>query len=300
MNLPPASTRHILVLLCLAALAHGALYAVLIPPWQAPDEIAHFEYSHLFARLRRPLTPGDASPALEHEIIASLYRFRAWTLALQQPPEQPPERLADAPFFGRSRTLARFSLAYVPYALAASPFLRHDVTTQLYLMRLASVGLGMLVVVLAYKTARLVAPADPALATASALFVLLLPQHAFLMASVNDGNLAEVLASAAIYFLLMMARQGLTWPRAAACLACAWLALLTKATAYFLIPLVLVAGLALIARQVSQFDRRTLGQRAWLGLVIGVLMMGAVLSGRLVAPTLAYIQSAIGPNLNSS
>ena len=49
----------------LGALAqlHGLIYAFLIPPWQAPDEIAHFEYSNLLAQDRHTLWYENESPA---------------------------------------------------------------------------------------------------------------------------------------------------------------------------------------------------------------------------------------------
>ena len=74
--------KHLLGLLTALAVVHGLLYAFLIPPWQAPDEIAHFEYARLLAERWRPLSLADASPALEAEVIDSLYRFQAWTLKI--------------------------------------------------------------------------------------------------------------------------------------------------------------------------------------------------------------------------
>ncbi len=207
--------RPTLLALSALALIHGLLYAALTPPWQAPDEIAYFEYSHLLAHYWRPLTYADASPDLERQIIASLYTYHAWDYVHQAAPAQVPARLEQAPFFGRSRTLTRFSLAYVPYALAVWPWLDQPVVTQLYVMRLVSVLIGALVVVLAFQTARLVEPELPALALGASLFVLLLPQHAYILATVSDGNPAELLTSGALYLLVAMLRAGLTWRRAA-------------------------------------------------------------------------------------
>src|SRR3990172_5165946 len=103
--------KHLLGLLTALAVVHGLWYAFLIPPWQAPDEIAHFEYARLFAERRKLLSLADESPALEQAIIDSLYRHRAWYRIGKPTPTERPTRLMDTPFFSRSRTVpyARFS-----------------------------------------------------------------------------------------------------------------------------------------------------------------------------------------------
>ena len=80
------------------ALLHGVLYALLMPPWQAPDEVAHFEYAHLLATLGRPISPADDSISLEQAIIQSLYQYHAWPYRGNQPPVQVPSRLDQTPF----------------------------------------------------------------------------------------------------------------------------------------------------------------------------------------------------------
>jgi hypothetical protein len=282
----------------LVALVHGVIYAVVMPPWQAPDEVAHFEYSYLLAALRRPISPADESVPLEHAIIQSLYQFHAWQYTNGKLPPVVPDRLSQTSF-GRSRTLDRFSLTYVVYALAGWPFIGQGVLLPLYAMRLAAVVMGALVVVLAFETALLVSPGQLGFAAAVAGFVLFLPQHAFINATVSDGNLAELAASACIWLIASMWRQGLRCPPAAACLACAVAAILSKPTAYFLVGLILVVGPVLILRA----QAKPPAERSWKwrqfavgGLVVGCL--GAVLVPVIAyAPPLQYIRSMIGPNM---
>ena len=207
--------RLIRTIFFLVALAHGALYAVVIPPWQAPDEVAHFEHSYLLATLRRPISPADDSLALEQTIIQSLYQFHAWQFNRLNPPAVLPERLSQT-VFGYSRTLNRFSLTYVVYAVASAPFTGPDILPALYAMRLAAVVMGALVVVLAFDTALLVSSGQMAYAVAAAGLVLFLPQHAFITASVSDGNLGELAASACLWLIAGMWRRGMRWPQAAA------------------------------------------------------------------------------------
>lgn len=236
------------------ALLRGLLYALLTPPWQAPDETAHFEYSHLLARHGRLLSFADSSPELEGQIIRSLYTYRAWDYLRRTAPAVAPERLNETPFFGRSRTLARFSLAYVPYALAVWPFLNYPVEVQLYVMRLVSVLLSVAMIGVTLFTARRLEPDRPALALGAGLLVLFWPQHTYIMATVSDGNLAELLAALAVYHVLVMLQAGFNWRRAGLAVMCGALALFTKATAYYLVLLgVLVAldGLWHWARRIT-------------------------------------------------
>jgi hypothetical protein len=269
-------SRRALLTLVVAAFLHGLVYAVLTPPWQAPDEIAHFEYAHLLAQHGRPVTLADASPELEREIIGSLYRHRAWDYLFRPAPEVVPERLAYVPAFGASRTLSRFSLAYVPYALAAMPLLGQSVEVKLYAMRLVSAVIGALVLVVAVRTAALVEPEAPALALGVTLFILCLPQHAYVMGTVSDGNLAELLASVTLYQWASLLQGGFTWQRTVLSVLCGLLALLTKATAYFLAPLGIVVALVLVVRR----HRVTAWPTSWLSrqhLLRTALVLGAVI-----------------------
>jgi hypothetical protein len=229
-------------------------------------------------------------------VIDSLYRFQAWTLIGAPIPLVRPTRLLGVPFFGMSSTLQRFSLAYVPYALAVWPFLAQDVVTQLYLMRIVSVLLSAVVVGLGFGTAQLIEPDSPALAIGTALFLIFLPQHAFIMAVVNDGNLAEGLASLTIYLLIKMQRTGLTWRRAALCLGCVLAAAQTKTTAYFLIPLVVIVGLSLLwPSEILRYVKH----HAWQSLGVLILLSAVILPGVLLSAQTAYLQRQINSNLNN-
>jgi hypothetical protein len=289
--------KKVLGVLLALAIMHGILYAVLIPPWQAPDEIAHFEYSRLLVDYWRPLAPEDASPDLEREIIDSLYRFQAWAWIGQVAPKDRPTQWWQMPFFALSRTVgARFSMAYIPYALAVWPVVNADIVTQLYAMRAVSVLFGVGVVLLAFLTAQLIEPKSTGLAVGAALFLIFMPQHAFILATVNDGNLAELLASAAIYLLVKMLRFGITWSNAVACLGCVFASAFTKTTSYFLIPLTLVVGLALL-RQKSVFSRHRHGE--WKSAAILALLGAVFIFAVWDSAQAASIQRWLGSNLSN-
>ncbi len=228
----------------LLAAVHGLLYLLVIPPWQAPDETSHVEHTLLWLKLGRTATPADAAaaPEIGQAIADSLYTFRAYEYLGYSAPDPRVGLLRAMPFFGSSTTLGRFSLAYPVYALAVAPFAGADILTQLYVLRLVSVALGVATVLVAYVTARRVASETPELAAGLALLMIFIPQRAFINASVNDGNLAEFLAAVTFYWLVDLLQGGLTGRRLAACAAATLAAVLTKSTALFLVPLLAFCG----------------------------------------------------------
>ncbi len=270
--MPYSSDKRWLVLILALGLVRGLLYALMIPPWQAPDEIAHFEYARLLLEYKRPVTVEEASPKLEQQIIQSLYQFHAYDFVGYDRPEPMPTRLAQLPFFGKSRTLGRFSLAYGLFALAVWPWKNQDVVVQLYSMRLLAVALGLGSIGLTWLTARRLAPRLPALATGAALLLLFWPGHTAHMSTVGEGVLAELLTSSALYLFVTMTLAGASWPRVAGYLACVGLAISTKATAYFLVPFTLILGLNFVLYWLR------FSSRLWRN-VIGLSLLALVATG---------------------
>lgn len=239
----PGRTSYLFLLFLALSLVRGILYASVIPPWQAPDEIAHFEYISLLYQKRHLLQPDDASPLLQQEIISSLYEHRFWSHIPYPEPETMPLSLAEIPFVGGSSVLGRFSLAYPLGALFFGSVFYQDIITQLYAMRLLSVGLGMLVVATAFLTVRELFPNDKFLLLTVPAWISFSPQHTYITSSVSDGNLAELLISILTYIMVVALRRGLSLPRMVIALLLVTLGLWTKATAAFALPWLAIGGL---------------------------------------------------------
>jgi len=243
------SRRWLLLLLGLA-LVRGVFYVSLIPPWQAPDETAHFEYSWLIAQLEELPTRQAISVEYERDLLGSLYEWRFGAFIRRPLPEQMPDRLDDLPTalpVGRRRTVKnlRFSLGYVWAALFILPFRQQDLAFQLYAARLGSVVLQLGIVWLAWRTFRALLPQRPDLIVAAAAFVVFLPQHTFINATVNDGTLAELGACLAFYGWAQTLRSDLRLLDIAAIVGGTLVGAWTKRTAGFLF-LFDVAMLALL------------------------------------------------------
>ena len=284
---PLSDERRWLLLVCSLTLVHGLVYALLVPPWQAPDEWAHFESANLVAHWwRLQLGEEDQLPGVERELIASFYEFEAWRLSSAPPfilssPGTMPTRLSDVPRFGVHRTVQRVSVANLPYAIVDRLVLHQDVIVQLLVLRAFSVLVNVLLVWVCWRTAQeLFPPVSPPLLAAVLLFVLH-PQHTFVHAAVNDGNLADLMTGVVFLLLVQCWQRGWTWQRTAGMVAAAALALWSKPTAYFLIVyLPLAAGLYAVRHGSLGRDRH----------VIALLLVGIVIAGFLVPRSINLIR----------
>ena len=263
----------LLGVLLLAYLVLGVLFAVRTPPWQAPDEPAHYNYVRQLVGGRLPvIEPGDWDQAYLSQIVgaefAPAYPVDGITYEDWQPPLY---YLLQAPV----------------YALSGG---------SLTAMRLLSVALGVGVVALAYVVGRAVfGRVAPALAVAA--FVAFLPQHLAILGSVNNDALSELIIAAVLALLvtpwpeappLSPPGGGRTERRATRRLLALGLLLgagfLTKGQAYLMAP---VVGVFLLMRYWPRPDRsrrpvRSLGM-ALLWVFVPALLLGALVWGRNVA-----------------
>ena len=174
----------LLGVLLLAYLALGALFAVRTPPWQAPDEPAHYNYVRQLVEGQLPvIEPGDWDQAYLGQIVGAEFA-----------PAYPVDEIAyedwQPPLY--------YLLQAPVYRLTGG---------SLTAMRLLSVALGAGVVALAYVVGRAVfGRVAPALAVAA--FVAFLPQHLAILGSVNNDALSELIIAAILALLVT------PWPEA--------------------------------------------------------------------------------------
>ncbi len=263
--------RAVVVLLGLV-LVRGFLYALLTPPWQAPDEPGHFEYAWAIARRAgpaEPLRPGAvvawlrgvprpnadpavqaARPAFERGLIDSLYNDGFFEHRGRPAPE-PRLQSLDQISLGQTLPGERFSAAYVWQALFIGPALQAPVVDQLYLARLSSVVVNLGIVGLGLATARLLLPGRPALQLAVGAALVFWPQHTFINATVNEGPLAELGATLAVYGWARLFAQTFSLIGIAVVIGGTLLGLSAKANAAYLLglhPLLLLVYLAATVR----------------------------------------------------
>ena len=263
------ATSYTLLLILLVYLALASLFALKTPPWQNPDEPAHYNYvAYVATEWQLPvLQMGDYDQAYLQQLKAGKF---------------PPE-LSIEP--------VRYEFHQPPlYYLLATPF--YWLSGDLLALRLFSVALGAGVVFLVFLCARTVLPNAPYIALGAAAFAAFLPMHIAVMASVNNDALAELVIAAALLALLR-------WQRAVAgenagngapvsghrhllfVGVLIGVGFLTKATAYILLPIALIV---VIVGSVRAFPDQ---QASWKGLARVLTTRAQVLRyALLIAPAL--------------
>jgi 4-amino-4-deoxy-L-arabinose transferase-like glycosyltransferase len=224
-------SRRIILLVILALyVILGVLYAVHTPPWQAPDEPAHYNYVRFVATTGGfpVLQMGDYPHGYMEEIKSRKF---------------PPDLSIDPIRYEFHQPPLYYVLLAPIYAAVRGALLP---------LRLSSVLLGLGVVLLAYAVARRIYPERAALALGTAAFVAFLPQHLATAAQLGNDVLAELLFAAVLYILISWVMEtvirdqgsggrdqeagGSRWSALALGLLLG-LILITKTTAYIAVPL---------------------------------------------------------------
>jgi 4-amino-4-deoxy-L-arabinose transferase-like glycosyltransferase len=215
-------TKHkSLILLLLAFLIVGSLYASLTPDWQAPDEPAHYNYVRQLASGKLPvLEEGDYDQEYQSLVISSQFDDQYSVESFEYQDYQPPlYYLIQTPVF------RLFDEALLP-------------------LRLASVILGLGIIALTYFIVLTLFPDRQWLALMAAAFVAFLPQHTAMLAAVNNDALAELLIAGILFTLLSLLVIGreVSWEKQRARLLILGILLglgfLTKVSVYIMAPLV--------------------------------------------------------------
>jgi Predicted membrane protein (DUF2142) len=250
--------RRLAAWLFAIAVLNFACWALITPPFQAPDEVDHFAYTQALVQRGEAPSRNPGSP---------LARWSsAETLALEDTSFFSDHQVGDTrpPWTSRQQDLYRAQAATHPsssdgggnetaathgaiyYAALAPAYLLASSSpfSQLTLMRLTSALIGALTVVFAFLLARELAPGRPWLGVLAALLVAYQPMYGFISGAVNNDVGVNAGAAALELLLIMMLRRGVTL-RLGLLTGGLLLALpIVKATSYSLYP---VAGIALLA-----------------------------------------------------
>ncbi len=255
----PLLRRRLFFLILALALVRGLLYVAIFPPWQHYDEPTHFEYVRLIAERGRLPRPGDYDLEMRREIAASMQAAGFWKDMGQPqldfwsdtPPDIGISELGDPPLYYALLALPQFLIRY------------QEVETELYLARLGSVLLYLVLVATAYGLVGELFPRRQWLPLVVAAFLVLLPPLTDLMSSVNNDVGAAVAASLLLWAGVRLARRGPSPRRIGAVLLLAIVCVLTKNTA------ALAAGAVVVALAIGYVPRQ---QRRWLWLSLAVLV----------------------------
>ncbi len=220
------ATILILWVIVAAGVAFASGYALGVPPWNNPDEPAHFNYiRHIATTGQLPeLKPGDWDAQLLERLKTAKF-----------PPSEPVDSIA---YESHQPPL---------YYLLASPILnatgRFPLQEQVGALRLFSVVLSGITVLLAFFGVRTLFPQDRSLQLGVAGFVAFLPMRSAVAGSISNDALAECVATLLILTMLWVTNRGFGRRQAILLGLLIGAALLTKMTLYLLLPLALAAAL---------------------------------------------------------
>ncbi len=254
-----ADVRRTAAWLFAIAALNFACWALITPPFQAPDEVDHFAYTQSLVQRgegpsRNPGSPLARWSSAETLALEDMSFFSDHQVGDTRPPwsarrqsyyrAQVAAAHPSSADGGGNETAATHGAIY--YATLAPAYLLASSSpfSQLTLMRLTSALIGALTVVFAFLLARELAPGRPWLGVLAALLVAYQPMYGFISGAVNNDVGVNAGAAALELLLIMMLRRGVTL-RLGLLAGGLLLALpIVKGTAYSLYP---VAGIALLA-----------------------------------------------------
>lgn len=252
------------------AFVNVAIWGIVVPPFQVPDEIAHFGYAQYVAETGKPPPQGPVaqySPQ-EQSALESLYFFSVigrpqmrgiltgaedralrQTLATGQSPigQGGASSVTDQPPL-------YYALEAIPYWLSPS----HEILTRLALMRLLSALMAALTVLCVFMFLRELLPNWRWAWTVGALAVAFQPTFDFIAAGVQGDNLLFLTASLTILLLTRAYRRGLTTGRAVGIGAVVAAGTLSKLTFIALLPGIALAIVLLAWRAMPDGRARAL------------------------------------------
>jgi 4-amino-4-deoxy-L-arabinose transferase-like glycosyltransferase len=256
------------------AFANAAVWAVVTPPFQVPDETSHLGYVQYLAETGK-LPSGEAHNSGEQAAAIERIPF-----SIEGRPSWFPSdrrrlfRALDKPGLGRSTPgEAAVASNYPPlyYALEAVPYrvaYGANLLNRLFFMRLLSALIAGLTVAFTFLFLRELLPDSPWAWTVGALAVAFQPLFGFLGGGVTPDNLLFAASAALIWLLARAFRVGLT-PRLGAAIGLAALVgVLTKQAMFGLLPGAAL-GVVLMAWRAPPERRR----EALLGLVSAGLVL---------------------------
>lgn len=205
--------------------AKALLFVFIFPPFSGHDEVAHYSTietvvnDHTMPNLLMvPEEPGQ-SPYLnryEYQLPDDLYKYCRYTLQWICLPNNPqwannPPRMStnfepEGVNYAANHPPLYYMIAAPVYWLAKKAGAT-DVTTG-YLLRMLSIPFGVLVVVLAYMTIRLIFPRDPFLTVTVPAFVALQTQVSYEATMINNDIVSIAAYSWVLYLVVRAIREG--------------------------------------------------------------------------------------------
>jgi len=280
-----------LVALLAAVLLTGMAWALLVPPFQAPDEQSHAGYVQSLAE--GPGLPGSGARSIfsseqlagqdavnSDQTAGNLLARTRWGAAAWHAWERQDARLPDGARGDGGGPNPASSNPPLFYLYDALPYLaatHADYFARLTAMRLAAVLWLLVLCTGAWLLAGELLGRDRLLQLVAAAVAGLLPMVAFVSAQIGPDGMLYALWSLVLWLGVRILRRGATLAHAVALLGLTGAAILTKATSFALLPGVLLAlGVATWRARADARRALRLGAAALAALALPVLVWALV------------------------
>lgn len=249
-----------LTILLILFIAKGILFTLVFPAFSGHDEVAHYTYLRYVAVDHRvPIVPDvtkwranetASGNGGEDRIPGSLYKYCRYVTAdwWCDPNDA---RFPDGPKMvtlggkylpsGWVYTANHPPLYYVLMTPLYWASQSQSQEVQLYVMRLAAIPLGLLTVLFAFLTTRVLFPSDQFLLVTVPAFVALQPQISYESAMLNNDILAICIMSAILYVLVRGLRNHYRWSTCVLIGALLGIGLISKTTTISVAPIIALA-----------------------------------------------------------
>jgi 4-amino-4-deoxy-L-arabinose transferase-like glycosyltransferase len=241
----------------LIGFVNAAVWGVVVPPFQVPDEITHFGYAQYLAETGKapPQGAGAQYSPQEQAALEALNFFSVIgrpserVILTSREGEALRASLVDKSPVGEGGSSSATNQPPLYYALEAIPYWlspSNNILTRLQCMRLLSALLAALTVLAVFMFLRELMPGSPWAWTVGALVVAFQPMVNFIAAGVQGDNLLFLTSAVTFLMLLRAYRRGLTTRRAVAIGAVVAAGVLAKLTFIAFLPGIALA-MALLA-----------------------------------------------------
>lgn len=273
----PRRRVPLVVVVAAIGFTHAGVWALLTPPFDAPDESEHFAYAQHFAETGKAVGGPGAVYSTEQTVALDAVRtFSRNETPDGKPPWLPVEERgwqdhleraggADAPRAnGGGFTAATSSHSPLYYSLLAPAYhaaADASIWSRLTLMRLVSALLAAVVAAFAFLIVRELLPNWPLVAVGAGLLVAFQPMFAFMGGSINNDMGVNAAAAVVLYLVVRALRRGVS-VRLGAALGVALVAMpLMKFSGFALAPAAGL-GVATVAFRDVRAKRRA-AMRGW-------------------------------------
>jgi 4-amino-4-deoxy-L-arabinose transferase-like glycosyltransferase len=276
-------------------LANGLAWSLIIPPFEVPDENAHYAYVQQVAERgtvpRQVLPQGRLSPAEDTMLAAVLFYRMIGESHDPAPLSELQQRVVHAaevqPLSTRGSGDALsatnnpplyYVLEAVPYKLASSG----SVLDRLALMRVLSALMGAVTVLLVYLFLAELLPRRPWAWSTGALVAAFQPLFGFMSGGVNNDDLLYLMAAGLLWALARAFRRGLTPGNGALVGGFLGAGIVTKLTLLGLVPAAVLGVLLALWRAWPADRSRAMRGAVWAAGLAAAPVLGYLLLNHLV------------------